>query len=114
MKSISKVIILALVVFLAVSAFAAGSSNITITKDVTVSGTKLTPGEYKVSVDGTGSDVKVTFAQGKKVVATATGKMVEGQVAPEFSAVVTENVNGTFQVTELRVAKMKGAVSFAK
>lgn len=110
---VSKVLILAFVLTLAVSAFAANATTIRLPHEATIQGTKLPAGEYKVTVDGTGAEVKVTFAQGKKVVATVTGKTAEGQIAPEWSAVVTNKAaDGTLKIEELRIAAKKTVVRF--
>lgn len=55
-----------------VSAFAAESNKGTLRlgDKVTVDGTPLSPGNYKVEWDGTGPMVNVTLRQGKETVAT--------------------------------------------
>ncbi len=112
MKSVMKVVVVALVLMMAVAAFAGNSASLRLPYDATVNGTKLTAGEYKVTVDGSGPEVKVTFAQEGKVMATVTGTIVEGQKAPEFSAVVTDKTSDGVKINELRLAKMKNAVKF--
>lgn len=114
MKVISKVLILALVLGLALSALAANSGTIVLRNEATVNGTKLAPGEYKVTLDGTGKEVKVNFTQNNKVIATSNGKIVDGTTAPEFSAVVMDKVNGANVIQEVRLAKLKGLVLLTK
>ncbi len=108
MKSITKLLILTLVVFLAVGAFAATKGSVTLQRDLTLNGSKLAAGNYKVIVDTTGATAKVTFQQGKKVVATADGKFVEAKEPHQYSAVVTTGDT----VQEVRLANMKGSVVF--
>ncbi len=112
MKSTLKFVSVVLVLMLAVSAFAASaksaSATVRIPADVTVKGTKLAAGEYKVSLDGSGPEVKVTFAQEGQVKATVTGTLVAGNLAPEYSSVVTEKG----AINELRLAKNKNTVKF--
>ena len=46
------------------------SGSVTFSEKVTVGGTVLSPGHYKVKWERAGADVQVSFLQGKKVVAT--------------------------------------------
>jgi hypothetical protein len=59
-------------------AFAAdkNSASVQIAKPVTVAGTQIAPGNYKLVWEGNGPDVTVTFLNGKKTVATAPAKLV--------------------------------------
>ena len=61
-----------------VLAFAAEkkSASVQIDQPVKVAGTELAPGHYRLTWDGTGSDVTVTFLKGNKTVATAPAKLV--------------------------------------
>ncbi len=108
MKSILKVLLFAVAITMCLSAFAANSGDVNLRKDSTLGKTTLPAGSYKVTVDGKGADVKITFAQGKKVIATATGTLKEATIAPEFSAVVIDAKNGN-SISEVRVAKVKGS-----
>ncbi len=112
MKSIMKLGVAALVLTLAVSLFAANSGNLRLNNDSTVAGTKLTAGEYKVTIDGTGPDVKVIFAQNGKVKATVNGTLAEEKTAPEYSSILTSKSGDTVTINELRLAKVKGYVKF--
>lgn len=55
------------------------SANVELDQPVTVAGTQLAPGHYKVIWEGSGSDVTVRFAEGKKTIATAPAKLVNSQ-----------------------------------
>ncbi len=112
MKSTVKLFAMMLVVMLAVSAFAGNSSTLRISNDVVVGGAKLPAGEYKVTIDGTGPDVKVIFEQSGKVKATVNGTMQEEKAAAEYTSVVTEKTSDGYKVAELRLAKTKGFVKF--
>jgi hypothetical protein len=59
-------------------AFAADkkSASVQITQPVTVAGTQIAPGNYRLVWEGNGPDVTVTFLEGKKTVATAPAKLV--------------------------------------
>lgn len=112
MKSLMKVAVVTLVLTLAVMAFAGNTATLRLNNDADVSGTKLTAGEYKVTVDGTGPDVKVTFSQNGKVKATIPATFSEEKIAPEFSSVTTTKTADGVKVNELRLAKLKGIVKF--
>ncbi len=112
MKSIMKVAVVTLVLTMAVLAFAGNTGTLRLNYDSNFAGTKLTAGEYKVTVDGTGPEVKVIFAQDGKVKATVAGKLTEDKVAPEFSSVLTSKTSDGVKVNELHLAKMKGFVKF--
>lgn len=112
MKAMSKVLVVVLVLGLALAAVAASTKNVTLRSDASLNGTKLTAGEYKVVVDGDGPDVKVSFMQKGKVIATADGKLVDNGGAPEFSAVVVTRGDGGSSIQELRIAGMKSKVVF--
>ncbi len=112
MKSFMKVAVVALVLTLALSAFAGNSGTLRLNYDSDIAGTKVAAGEYKVTIDGTGPDVKVIFAQDGKVKATIAGKLNQENVAPEFSSVLTSKAGDSVKITELRLAKMKGFVKF--
>ena len=58
-----------LALLLASSAFAATKGELTLLNPATVNGTNLKAGDYKLQWDGTGTDVQVTFLQGKTVIA---------------------------------------------
>lgn len=107
MKAIMKLGIIALVVGLAVSAFAATSSNINLRDDATVSGTKLKAGEYKVTIEGTGPEVKVTFLQRGEVKATATAKLAQDSTRAIYDTIVYRKTADGIAVSELRLAKLK-------
>ncbi|HYE24654.1 MAG TPA: hypothetical protein VEG32_05580 [Clostridia bacterium] len=105
-----KITVVALILLLSAAAFAAGNGEkIELRKDMTLNGTKLAAGEYRVTVDGTAGDVKVTFMRGKKVVATANGK-IEGTVAPSFNSVITTQKDGVAVVKEILLKPVKGSV----
>lgn len=112
MKSMMKLVVVALVLMLAVAAFAGNIGTLRLNSDSTIGGTKIAAGEYKVTIDGTGPDVKVIFAQDGKVKATVNGKMATDETASQYSSVVTTKKGDSVAVTELRLAKMKGSVKF--
>ena len=73
-----KVLFLVTMVFLPAFAFAGprNSANIELDQPVTIAGTQLAPGQYKLIWEGNGPNVNVSFVEGKKTVATAPAKLV--------------------------------------
>ncbi len=103
--TISKSLILGVALLLASSAFAANKANFTFNDPTTVNGTKLKAGDYKLEWDGTGSEVQVSFIQGKKVVAKVPAKLVDlNSNSQNDAAVVNNNGDGTTTLTALRFA----------
>ena len=62
-------------------AFAADkkSASVQIAQPVTVAGTQIAAGNYKLVWEGNGPEVTVTFLSGKKTVATAPAKLVNSE-----------------------------------
>src|SRR5271167_144548 len=67
--TVSKSVVLGLALLLASSAFAATKASLQLSNPVTLNGTTLKAGDYKVQWDGDGPNVEVSFRQGKNVVA---------------------------------------------
>jgi hypothetical protein len=112
MKSliVSKGLFLGLVLLLATTAFAANKGSLQVQEPVTVSGTTLSPGEYKVEWEGSGSNVELSIVQGKKVVAKVPAHMVDlSQPAASNAAVVTKNNDGSRSLSEVRFSGKKYA-----
>jgi hypothetical protein len=102
----------ALVLMLAVAAWAGNAADLRLSSDVTVAGAKLAAGNYKVTIDGTGTDVKVIFAKDGQVKASVNGTFQAEKTAPDYSSVTMEKTSDGQKVSELRLAKTKGYVKF--
>ena len=101
--TISKSLVLGLALVLASSAFASTKGNLQLTSAVTVNGTQLKAGEYKVQWEGSGPDVEVSILQGKNVVAKLPAHVVELQTPSNNDAAVTrQNGSGPNSLTGLR------------
>jgi hypothetical protein len=88
---------------LASSAFAATKANLQLYHPVTVNGTTLKPGEYKVEWEGNGPSVEVSIIQGKNVVAKAPAHVVTLQTpAANDAAVMRQNGSGTDLLAGIR------------
>lgn len=90
-KTMQALAVVVLMLF-AVSTLAAKSNRTTVTVSdpVMVNGKTLASGQYTVTWEGSGDQVQVSFLQGKKVVATASAKLVQADVAYDSSALITK------------------------
>jgi hypothetical protein len=101
--TVSKSVVMGLALLLASSAFAATKGSLQLTNPVTVNGTTLKPGDYKVQWEGTGPNVELSIMQGKNVV-------VELQSAPSDDAAVTrQNDSGPSTLAGIRFHGQKTA-----
>ena len=106
-----KSVLLGLAVFVATSAFASNKGNLHVSQAVEVNGQQLPAGDYQVRWEGSGSNVALSFMEGKKEVAKATAKEVDlGQRASDDAA-VTNTSNGKISLSEIRFAGKKTALA---
>lgn len=78
-------------------AFAApkNSANVNLDHPVKVAGTQLATGQYKLTWEGSGPEVTVSFVEGKKTVATASARLVKNQSTQEAIETTTAADNTT-------------------
>jgi hypothetical protein len=113
--TVSKNLILGLAVLLASSAFAATKGSLHLGSPVTVNGTTLKPGDYKLEWDGTGSSVEVNIMQGKNVIAKVPAKVVDlNYRAANDAAVLTAGTGGTSTLTGVRFEGKKFALELGE
>ena len=113
--TVAKSVMLGLAVLLASSAFAATKGSLQISHPVTLNGTQLKPGDYKVEWDGSGPNVEVSILQGKNVVAKTSAKVVDLGAAPSNSAAVTRtNSDGSSSLSGARFGGKKIALEFGE
>jgi len=113
--SISKTLVLGLALVLASSAFAATKGSLQISNPVTVNGTTLKPGDYKVQWEGNGPNVELNIMQGNKVVAKAPAHVVELETPSAYDAAVTRNNDsGANSLAGLRFQGKKFALELAE
>ena len=74
---LTKTAVLSLALLMSTSLFAASSGSLHLTQPVQLNGTQIQPGDYKVTWEGTGSDVSVSILKGKDVVAKAPAQVKE-------------------------------------
>ena len=100
----SKSLILGLALLLATSALAANKGSLQVQEPLTVNGTRLAPGEYKVQWEGAGPNVELSILEGKKVVAKVPAHMIDlDRPSTADSAVVKKNGDGTRTLSEVRL-----------
>jgi hypothetical protein len=114
-STFSKALILGAALILASSAFASSKASLNLSNPVTVNGTKLKAGEYKIQWEGSGPDVEVSIMQGKTVVAKAPAHVVNLDAAAiNSAAVVTTSNDGTATLTGVRFDGKKFALDLGE
>jgi hypothetical protein len=113
--AVTKSLALGFALMLAASAFAATKDSLQISDAVTLNGTTLKPGEYKVEWEGSGSDVEVSIVQGKSVLAKAPGHPVELDArAPYDAAVTRKKDDGTSSLIGVRFGGKNVGLDFGE
>jgi hypothetical protein len=113
--TVTKSLVMGLVLLLAGSAFAASKATLTLNHETTVNGTKLKAGDYKLQWDGSGPDVEVSIVQGKNVVAKVPAKLVDlSSNAANDAAVIKNNSDGTSTLAGVRFAGKKYALDLGE
>ena len=112
---VSKSLMLGLALLLASSAFAASKASLQITHPVTVSGTQLKPGDYKLQWDGSGPNVEVSILRGKNVVAKVPAHIVDLSAPSQSDAAVTKkNDDGSSSLAGARFQGKKFALEIGE
>lgn len=111
LNNVAKTVVLGLAVLLASSAFASNKGTLQVREAVEVNGQQLAPGAYQVRWDGTGSNVEVSFMQGKKEVAKTSAKVIALDKASGYDAAVIDHASGKAAVSEVRFAGKKVALA---
>jgi hypothetical protein len=113
--TVSKSLVLGLALLLASSAFAGTKANLQLTNPVTLNGTTLNAGDYKVQWEGSGPSVEVSILKGKNVVAKVPAHVVELQTAASSDAAVTrKNDSGPNTLAGLRFEGKKIALELGE
>jgi len=111
----SKSLVVVGALLLASSAFAATKASLQLISAVSVNGTQLKAGEYKVQWDGNGPDVQVSLLQGKNVVAKFPAHMVDLKTAADNdAAVVNRSDNGAGTLAQIRFHGKKFALDLSQ
>lgn len=105
-----------LALLLASNAFAANKTNkgsFELSEPLTVSGHELTPGQYKLTWEGTGGDVQAMILMHGKLVATAPAHLIDlNKPEPSDAVASRQNGDGSRSLTEVDFAGKKYALSF--
>ena len=111
---VSKSLVLSLALLMASSAFASSKANLELINPVTVNGTTLKPGDYKVQWEGTGPNVELSILKGKEVVAKVPAHVVELQTPSSNDAAVTrQNPGGPNSLAGIRFQGKKFSLELA-
>ena len=111
LNNLAKFAVLGLAVLLATGAFASNKGSLNVQEAVQVSGQQLPAGEYQIRWDGSGSEVQLSFMQGKKEVAKTSAKVVELQEKSPYDSAVIDHSNGGAAVSQVRFAGKKFALA---
>jgi len=109
--TVSKSLVMGVALLLASSAFAGTKGSLQLNSAVTVNGTQLKPGDYKVEWEGSGPSVEMSILQGNNVVAKVPAHVVELPTAASNTAAVThDNGNGEKSLAGVRFQGKKIAL----
>jgi hypothetical protein len=111
LNHLAKTVVLGLAVLVATSAFASNKATLRVQEPFQVNGQQLAPGEYQLRWDGTGSNVEVSFMQGKKEVVKTSAKVVSLDKAYDYDSAILDHASGRATVSEVRFAGKKYALA---
>jgi len=112
---ISKGLLLGMALLLATSAFASNKGSMNVQENLTVSGKRLSAGDYQLQWEGSGPNVEVNILRGKKVVATVPARLVDINQSPSSNAsIVRKNADGSRTLTEVRFSGKKYALAIGE
>jgi hypothetical protein len=111
LNNLTKTVVLGLAVLLATSAFASNKASINVTEPFEVNGQQLAAGEYQLRWEGTGSNVELSFLQGKKEIAKTTARVVPVDKPYDMDAAVIDHSSGKAAVSEVRFSGKKFALA---
>jgi hypothetical protein len=104
-----------LALLVATNTFAAEKGTLQVTHPLTVNGTQLKAGDYKVQWEGTGPNVELSIIQGKNVVAKTPAHVVDlSRASDNSAAVVKNNGDGTSSLSGLRFQGKKIALELGE
>jgi len=113
--TVSKSLVMGVALLLATSALAATKGDLSLQSSVTVNGTTLKPGDYKLQWDGNGPNVEVSIMQGRTVLAKVPAKVVDlSAPAANNAAVIRKNADGTDTLNSARFQGKKFALELGE
>jgi hypothetical protein len=109
--TVSKSLVLGLALLLASSAFAVTKASFQLNNPVTVNGTTLKPGDYRVQWEGNGPDVELSIMKGSNVVAKTPAHVVAlDRPAANDAAITRQNPSGPSTLAGIRFQGKKLAI----
>jgi hypothetical protein len=112
--TVSKSLVLGLVLVLASSAFASEKGKLQLQNPVTVNGTTLKAGEYRLEWTGNGN-VELSILKGKNVLAKVPAHVVDlSSPSANDAAVTTKSDNGTKTLAGIRFEGKKYALELGE
>ncbi len=111
LNHLAKTVVLGLAVLLATSAFASNKGTLQVAEPFQVNGQQLAAGDYEVRWDGTGSNVQVSFMQGKKEVAKTSAKVVAIDRAAAYDSALIDHSSGKATLSQIHFAGKKYALA---
>lgn len=115
LKYLAIVATLALLVPLSALAGTANKRSVTINDPITIGGTHLKPGDYRVEWQGTGPAVQVNFVQEGKTIATAPAQLQSNDSQVSQDDVVLDRTNtNAMTLKEIDFVHQKEALVFAE
>ena len=111
----AKSLVLGLAVLVATGAFASNTANkgsLHVLEAVEINGQQIPAGYYDLRWQGTGSNVELTFMQGKKEIAKTSAKTIELDKAADYDGAVLSHGSGKATVSEVHFAGKKTALAF--
>jgi hypothetical protein len=112
MKDFAKFATVLLLALAGTAAFAGDSNNVVnihIYDNVTIAGTAVPAGDYKMLIDRSGDAVNFSLMRGKTAVVQAPAHF---EARDAFSTKTASLVTRGVQVREIQIEKLKGAVVF--
>jgi hypothetical protein len=110
LNNLAKFAVLGLAVLLATGAFASNKGTLSVEEAVQVNGQQLPAGEYQLRWEGSGSDVQLSFMQGKKEVAKTAAKVIDLEKAFPHDSAVIDRSSGV-SLSQVRFAGKKFALA---
>jgi len=114
-SKISKALLPGLALLVATSAFAANKQNkgsLALDRPATVAGHQLAPGEYRLTWDGTGSNVELMILSHGKLVATVPAHSIElSRPEPANGYEALTNDEGSWSLTKIEFRGKKYALA---
>jgi len=107
-----KSLVFVLAVLLATGAFASNKGSLHVQEAVQINGQQVPAGDYQLRWDGSGSNVEVSFLQGRKVVAKTAARMVNLDQPAAYDSAIVDTSSRT--LSQVRFAGKKYALTIGE